>query len=41
LGGISAFGPIDMFLGPVLVALVLALLRFAAESRGQVPSQSS
>ncbi len=34
LGGLSAFGPIGMFLGPVVVALVLALLRFAEESRG-------
>jgi predicted PurR-regulated permease PerM len=32
-GGISAFGPIGMFLGPVLVALALALVRFAEESR--------
>jgi predicted PurR-regulated permease PerM len=34
LGGISAFGFIGMFLGPVVVALVLALIRFAEESRG-------
>jgi predicted PurR-regulated permease PerM len=34
-GGIAAFGPIGMVLGPVIVALVLALLRFAEESRGQ------
>jgi predicted PurR-regulated permease PerM len=34
LGGISAFGPIGMVLGPVLVALVLALLRFAEEAQG-------
>jgi predicted PurR-regulated permease PerM len=32
-GGLSAFGPIGMVLGPVIVALVLALLRFADESR--------
>ena len=32
-GGLSAFGPIGMVLGPVIVALVLALLRFAEESR--------
>jgi predicted PurR-regulated permease PerM len=28
LGGIAAFGPIGMFLGPVVLALALALLRF-------------
>jgi predicted PurR-regulated permease PerM len=33
LGGVSAFGPIGLVVGPVLVALALALLRFAAESR--------
>jgi predicted PurR-regulated permease PerM len=32
-GGIDAFGPIGIVLGPVIVALVLALLRFAEESR--------
>jgi predicted PurR-regulated permease PerM len=32
-GGLSAFGPIGMVLGPVIVALVLALVRFAEESR--------
>ncbi|MGH9316089.1 MAG: AI-2E family transporter, partial [Thermoanaerobaculia bacterium] len=34
LGGLAAFGPIGMFLGPVLIALVLALLRVAEETRG-------
>jgi predicted PurR-regulated permease PerM len=33
LGGVSAFGPIGLVVGPVVVALVLALLRFAEESR--------
>jgi predicted PurR-regulated permease PerM len=33
MGGISAFGPIGLFLGPVVVALVLALLRLAEASR--------
>ena len=33
LGGVSAFGPIGLVLGPVVVALTLALLRFAEESR--------
>jgi predicted PurR-regulated permease PerM len=32
-GGLAAFGPIGIVLGPVIVALVLALLRFAEESR--------
>ncbi len=30
LGGIAAFGPIGMFLGPVVLALALALLRFTS-----------
>jgi predicted PurR-regulated permease PerM len=34
LGGVSAFGPIGLVVGPVVVALTLALLRFAEESRG-------
>lgn len=29
LGGVAAFGPIGLFLGPVVIALALALLRFA------------
>jgi predicted PurR-regulated permease PerM len=33
LGGVSAFGPIGLVAGPVVVALTLALLRFAGESR--------
>lgn len=33
LGGIGAFGPIGMFLGPLIIALALALLRFAEEER--------
>lgn len=32
LGGVGAFGPIGLFLGPVIIALALALLRFAEES---------
>jgi predicted PurR-regulated permease PerM len=31
---VSAFGPIGLVVGPVVVALTLALLRFAEESRG-------
>jgi predicted PurR-regulated permease PerM len=31
MGGLAAFGPIGMFLGPVLIAIGLALLRFAQE----------
>jgi predicted PurR-regulated permease PerM len=33
VGGLSAFGMIGMFLGPVVIALALALLRFAEEDR--------
>lgn len=32
LGGIAAFGPIGVFLGPVVVALVLALFGFAEDA---------
>jgi predicted PurR-regulated permease PerM len=32
LGGIGAFGPIGIFLGPVVIALVLALVEFAHEA---------
>ena len=34
-GGLSAFGPIGMVLGPLVVALTLALVRFASESRAE------
>ncbi|HKE45912.1 MAG TPA: AI-2E family transporter [Steroidobacteraceae bacterium] len=33
IGGLSAFGPIGMFLGPVLLAMTIALLRWAEEHR--------
>ena len=33
LGGLSAFGMIGLFLGPVVLALVLALIGFAEEAR--------
>jgi predicted PurR-regulated permease PerM len=33
IGGLAAFGAIGMFLGPVIVALTIALLRFAEASR--------
>jgi len=34
LGGISAFGPIGVILGPLVLALVIALVRFTLEVRG-------
>src|SRR5262249_56208996 len=39
-GGLAAFGAIGMFLGPVIVALAIALLRFAEESGVARPSGS-
>jgi predicted PurR-regulated permease PerM len=33
IGGIAAFGIVGLFLGPVVLALVLALMQFAEESR--------
>ena len=33
LGGIAAFGAIGLFLGPVLLALIIALLQFVQELR--------
>jgi predicted PurR-regulated permease PerM len=33
LGGISAFGPIGLFLGPLVLALLIALIRFSLEQR--------
>jgi predicted PurR-regulated permease PerM len=45
LGGVAAFGPIGLFLGPVLIALAQALLGFAeenlAEAHGPQPSALS
>jgi predicted PurR-regulated permease PerM len=37
LGGISAFGAIGLFLGPVVLALIIALLQFAIELRRSEP----
>ena len=33
LGGLTAFGLIGLFLGPVVIALVLALIEFAREKK--------
>jgi predicted PurR-regulated permease PerM len=33
LGGVSAFGPIGIILGPLVLSLALALVRFALETR--------
>lgn len=40
LGGLAAFGLVGMFLGPVVIALALTLLRFAAKSNASPPPAS-
>jgi len=35
LGGVSAFGPIGIFLGPLVLALGIALVRFSLEGQGE------
>jgi predicted PurR-regulated permease PerM len=36
LGGVAAFGPIGIFLGPLVLALAIALIQFALESRAAI-----
>jgi predicted PurR-regulated permease PerM len=38
LGGLSAFGLVGMFTGPIVMALVLTLIRFASEKPGDAPA---
>jgi predicted PurR-regulated permease PerM len=38
VGGVAAFGPIGLFLGPIVIALVLAFIRFAEEARAGAPA---
>ena len=40
LGGVSAYGPIGLFLGPVMLALAIALIEFALESPHKSPHES-
>ncbi len=35
MGGLAAFGPIGIFAGPLIIALALALVRFAEEGRAE------
>ena len=41
MGGLSAFGPIGMFLGPLVIALCLALLGFVEEEPSKRPLTDS
>jgi len=41
LGGVFAFGAIGLVLGPVILALVIALLRFALEMRTADPPDAA
>lgn len=34
LGGVSAFGPVGIFVGPLVLSLIIALVRFSLEVRG-------
>lgn len=36
IGGVAAFGPIGLFIGPIVIALVLAIIRFAEEDRAAI-----
>ena len=36
IGGVAAFGPIGLFIGPIVIALVLAIVRFAEEDRAAI-----
>ena len=38
VGGLSTFGLVGLFLGPVIVALAIALIQFAEEARTPTPS---
>ncbi len=41
LGGVAAFGTIGLFLGPVVLALAVALLQFAADAKREQPGASN
>jgi predicted PurR-regulated permease PerM len=41
IGGVGAYGPIGLVLGPVVIALVLALLRFVEESQRKIREPSA
>jgi predicted PurR-regulated permease PerM len=41
VGGVAAFGPIGLFLGPIVIALVIALVRFAEEARAQAAAPAA
>jgi predicted PurR-regulated permease PerM len=38
IGGVATFGPIGLFLGPIVIALVLAFIQFAEEDRATAGS---
>jgi predicted PurR-regulated permease PerM len=39
IGGVAAFGPIGLFLGPIVIALILAFVRFAEQAREPAAAQ--
>jgi predicted PurR-regulated permease PerM len=40
LGGVSAFGPMGVFFGPLVLALAIAIVRFAMENEERTPGRS-
>jgi predicted PurR-regulated permease PerM len=38
LGGVRAYGPLGLFVGPVVLALAIALIKFSLQTTQRVPA---